>query len=597
MREAHFVNATVGHYYPSSVIFFDSETEWEKFSNTRQIHRIKLAVLSHWRYFKNKGWREQKELVSSDKNAIADFMNKSVRKRSTTYLFAHNIQFDLLVCGLFESLSALGWTLESFYFKGMVSIFEWRNDTRKIVALDSANYFQGKLADIGETMGLPKMLIDFTTCSQEYLIEYCRNDVTILVKMFMSWLAFLKEHDLGSFKRTLASTSFNIWRFKFLGHKVYIHDNKEVLELEAKSYHGGRVEMFRRGVYRDGPYYRLDVNAMYPSIMYDEKFPVSLYGFKYNFHAEKLADKLEKYAVIADVTFETSEPAFPVETPNALIYPTGVHRATLSTPELRLLMDCGQIHKIHFASWYQHLPIFTTFMDFLYGLRMTYRVEGNKPYEKMAKVLANSSYGKWGQRTLSTVYLDKQAGLQAHVEHRYDLDAHYHYKVVHIAGRAYEIRPGGFSYHAFPAIASHVTAYGRIRIYRLIRLAGRENVYHIDTDGLIVNSLGYERLKQLIDPEKLGFLKIEEVCEWIEVKAPKHYLTPTVLKTKGIRSNALELCFDMYQQDHFASLNTMLMRGDISAVHVDKIIKVLQFPIRSGQLQSDGSILPFDYLE
>lgn len=593
MREPHFITPTTGNYYPTNVAFFDCETEPRKIGNDRVSHVMKLAVMQHYRFTPKNGWRLQKELVTHSPQDISSFIHNSCRKRSTLYLFAHNIQFDLLVSSLFTEISEMGYALKSFYFKGMVSIFEWQNETRKIIALDSSNFFQGKLADIGETMGIPKMPIDFDNCSMEYLIEYCRNDVLILVRMFMNWLTFLQDMELGAFKRTLASTSFNAWRFKYLRHKVYVHNEPLVLSLEQASYHGGRVEMFKRGLFNEDTYYRLDINAMYPSIMAQESFPVSLYSFKYDLDVKRLLNKLDKYAVIADVEVETNEPAFPVKTEDALIYPTGRFRAVLSTPEIKLLLDCGIIHHVFFAAWYQQQPIFREYMLAMYDLRMQFRKAGNKPYEKMSKILGNSLYGKFGQLSLETIHLDKQKGEQAHVEYRYDVDRKQHYKVVHIAGNVFEQRPGGYSYHAFPAIASHVTAYGRVGIYNLIRKAGRENVFHTDTDGLIVNQVGYDRLLSYINADEMGMLKVEEICEWVEVKAPKHYITPSVVKTKGIRADAQQLHFDLYQQQHFAGLSTMLARGSISEVHVDRVLKSLTFPIRTGVRSEDGSILPF----
>jgi hypothetical protein len=67
---------------------------------------------------------------------------------------------------------------------------------------------------------------------------------------------------------------------------------------------------------------------------------------------------------------------------------------------------------------------------------------------------------------------------------------------------------GGFSNDAVPAIASWITSCARIRLLHAIRLAGKENVFYIDTDALIVSDCGLRRLRSagIVKNGELGYL-------------------------------------------------------------------------------------------
>ncbi|GAF82464.1 unnamed protein product, partial [marine sediment metagenome] len=59
------------------------------------------------------------------------------------------------------------------------------------------NWFTESLAKTGERIGIPKMDIDFDTCTDEELSVYCRNDVLIEFENFKVFIAFLEDNMIG----------------------------------------------------------------------------------------------------------------------------------------------------------------------------------------------------------------------------------------------------------------------------------------------------------------------------------------------------------------------------------------------------------------
>ncbi|NIQ91320.1 MAG: hypothetical protein GWN93_20850, partial [Deltaproteobacteria bacterium] len=147
---------------------------------------------------------------------------------------------------------------------------------KSIVFIDLMNYFKMSLAKLGESMGYPKLHIDFNTCTTDELARYCRNDVYVMVQAWKKWTAFLRENDLGVWAPTLPAQAFNAFRHRFMSSDIMIHSHQKALDLERDAYHGGRTEVFRHGFFNTRQYYLLDVNSMYPAMMKHRLFPTAL---------------------------------------------------------------------------------------------------------------------------------------------------------------------------------------------------------------------------------------------------------------------------------------------------------------------------------
>jgi hypothetical protein len=149
------------------------------------------------------------------------------------------------------------------------------------------------------------------------------------------------------------------------------------------------------------------------------------------------------------------------------------------------------------------------------------------------------------------------------------------------------------SYDSFPAIAAHVTAYGRLVLWRLMEKAGKGNYFYCDTDSLIVNGPGLKRLRAEMSDTKLGKLKIVETMKRMSIYGLKDYETGQKIVTKGIRSNAEKLSEGVYKQDRWPSIQGMLRSGKSSVYTVEKTIKHLSRNYEKGTVLPDGRIVPF----
>src|SRR5207244_6852407 len=95
-----------------------------------------------------------------------------------------------------------------------------------------------------------------------------------------------------------------------------------------------------------------DVNSMYGKIMADMMVPTMLCTTSNQVTLNDLVKWSRQRAVIAEVTIETSCPAYAVREKDKLIFPIGKFEAVLSTPEIKYAIEFGHIVSVKRAAFY-----------------------------------------------------------------------------------------------------------------------------------------------------------------------------------------------------------------------------------------------------
>jgi len=183
-----------------------------------------------------------------------DFIFSKSYDNSNLYIFGHNVYFDLQCSGFFNYALDKGWRLNFIYEEGLTFILTITNFQKKIKIISTTNFYDFSLKKIGEILNIPKLEVDFEHDSDEYLKEYCRNDVLITREALLHYIDFVDEHDMGNFSLTKASQAFNAYRHRFMHTNICVHKENDIVELERDSYLGGRNEAFELGDKRSFEY-------------------------------------------------------------------------------------------------------------------------------------------------------------------------------------------------------------------------------------------------------------------------------------------------------------------------------------------------------
>lgn len=577
---------------PRNFIFYDTETSQTLQEDGSKKHYLKLGVACFLRLPFGRNKQLEEWLHFTDTDSFWSWVESKFSSKTRIYLIAHNQQFDAPVVNLFEELPKRGWVLDYNVIDSNLFIMRFRKETTSLVALDTLNWFKFSLKKLAEYVGLKKLEIDFKTCSDKELDVYSTNDVAILKDTMLKWLSFIRENDLGCFQTTIAGQAFTAFRHKYMKEEIFIHDFEAPTLLERESFRGGRNEAFKLGVQRENMTL-LDFNSLYPSVMIEHEYPIKFISYVSKATKNGLYRALSNYLVIARVNVTLNEAAIGLHK-ERLEFPIGTFNVALTSPELLYVIKNGTINKVYSFAIYTYAKIFKDYIEDLYRIRLEYKQEKNVVGDMMTKLFLNSLYGKFGQRVEEQELIGHSASNEISVEGGIIHETKERVRIKTFAGNVYKVHRGEKEgTHSFPAIASFVTAYARMKLWNAMKLAGLENVYYVDTDSLIVNEEGLKGLSSIIDKEKLGFLKVEGNGTDLVIEGLKDYFFLGESKIKGVKKDATKIGLTSYKQPQFSKFRSMLMKGSLDAPVEREVTKLLRRKYLKGIVKENGDITPF----
>ena len=590
-RKPHCLKREKTLAIPRHFIFFDTETEQEELPNgsIRQILKLGWAVYYRKSYGRNLDKVEWFNFT--DALSFWAFVFRHTEPKRKLWLLARNLVFDFTITNGWKYLRQVGFKLKFFYDGGTTSIISVKGRYGSIICLDIMNWFVESLAKTGERIGIPKLKIDFATCTTEYLNIYCKRDLEIELENFKRFIKFLEANTISRLCYTRGSTAMAAYLFRHYHHKIYIHNNEQAIKLERDSYRGGRTECFYIGELKNDNYYIVDVNSLYPFVMRNNCYPIKYSRIAHKPTIDTIKHRLCRSAVVAKVLIDTDEPVYAVRRERT-IFPVGQFWVTLTSSELKYAIDHNHLVKIEQAVFYEKANIFKTYVDRFYKLRQEFKAAGVAEYEELCKKMLNSLYGKFGQKAEVWEKIGDCPDEPDRVELCFEVGIIRTKQIRYLLGEIFELVGYEESFNSFPAIAAHVAADARLYLWQLMKQAGEGNYFYCDTDSLIVNEAGLCNLQNRIDAVALGGLKIEESVNHLTIKGLKDYLTETKTVIKGISKNAVQLKDGVYQQEQWPSFRGTLRDKQTDSYTVKKVVKVLSRKYTKGHVNPDGVIVP-----
>jgi len=570
-----------------NIIFFDTETNIINDVHGNEEQTLKLGWIIHT----NDGIKEKYYFEKS--NDFWEFVFSKIEDDNKIIIFAHNMEFDFkIVDGYNKLFKDYRFRIKHFYIEGATFILKVKKGKKEILFLDSMNYVPLPLSKIGKALKLEKMKINFNQCTKEELSKYCLNDTEILYQFIMQLIKFLKYNDLTKLRNTSASLSLNAFKHRFYNindHPIYLHEHKNAIALERKSYRGGITDCFKIGQFKE-KLYKLDINSMYPYIMKNKDMPIKL--IEYNSINPEIPD-LDKYHVIADCEIILPKDKAYVLSRQKInkfekcVFIAGEQRVTLTTPEIEYVLKYGKIKKIYAVNIYQKANIFKEYVNFFYDKRKNEYMD-NEVFSMFCKLMLNCLYGKFGAKKLIMENMKQKAEL-IDVKSSKWLDGDGLFTIMQIGKDLIKMeKTEDNATDSMVAIPSLITSFARMYLVELIEKAERKNVYYTDTDSLIVNERGLQNLKNYLDDNKLGMLKNEGVSYYTEIIKPKYYIFDNVEKSKGVKKEHWLLCEDNLKkeivQKQFIRFKTALKNNEYDKQYVKWIKKVISKEYDKGNI-------------
>lgn len=582
---------------PQSLVFIDCETwpEKDKINENKHHLRLKLGVAKYVRLDNGKPTREKRCIFTTAKD-FWNWLESVASKYRTTLVFAHNAIFDFCTVDLTRAIDEFGWKLAAPYAKRgkdnsvvdddesaflvaldcppFILCLQNQNTNSRVILIDTLNYFQCPLEELGKIINLPKLSICFDSCDEQELTEYCERDVDIIKESILSLLQWQSEMDLGNFRYTLPSNSYNAFRHRFKSYDIILHDHKQAKDLERTAYYGGQTEVYNHDKVNE-PVYLVDVSSLYPSVMQFNKFPVRLLDYQESENGELTCVEEAAIANVACVELSTPLNAFPVKRGKVTNYEKGQFVTSLSQPELSYAIQSGFIGKVYKKAVYETAPIFTEFVNYFWNSRMKFENEGNIVWANLCKLFLNSLSGKFAQRTNSWEFLK---GVLSDEPWKQWISASEktgiidHFRAI---GNHVQIKAKRDDHvNSFCAISAFVTSYGRERMRRARGIAGIGNYFYQGVDCLVLNQTGLHNLMESseIQHRTIGMFRIlDESCSF-HARGKMDYDFGNRRVIAGLKKNAVQISADEFSQTLFSGVDSLFAPGCDKNITTDEII-------------------------
>lgn len=591
MRKNHRLTTAKKLAFPTHIIFVDTETttiqSWQK------EHRPELIV-GHAQFIILDKELNVVECHTKTFRKTYDYwvwVSNIFSKHVDVTLYAHNWSFDFPTLDSDNHMRDLGYTLKSLVDGCPPIILNYTIGTRKVTYIDSMNYFRSSLKQMGAVIGAEKGDVKFDNKYTAKLLRYCIRDVVILRESILGLFMYLRDNDLSRITHTIASLALSIYLRRFNSSQIMIDGNEERSNVGRQSYFGGRTEAFYLGESHEKRHL-IDINSQYPFIMAATKFPYrTIAHYKY-VGLNDLIDVMDRYCVTAVVDLDTDIAAYPVKINNRTCFPTGTFKTYLSTPEINYALNHDHIKKVYSIMLYDHTYLFKDYVDYFYNARIQYRKQGNEVWAALAKMLLTNLYGKFGQSHREWTKCDFLPRGYPHTRHEVDYVTKKRLYIMEINNEVFISNTQTEARDSFPAIAAHVTAGARMMLQQTMDFVGHENVFYCDTDSLLLNDTGFNKIKKNLDDDRLGAWGFVDTYDYTNIRGAKDYVFGEINKIKGIKKNAPEVAKGVYQQLQFATLRGCVRSKDLSSPIIRNTTKKLTRKYYKGTVESDGKVSP-----
>lgn len=451
-------------------------------------------------------------------NNIDDFMKWCLKDKRKNYtIYFHNLKFDgeFIIYWLFKngytyipdrkdrtdkSFTTLITEMGVFY---SIEVYETAgNNPNKVTFLDSLKLLNMSVDNVSKSFSLPidKLEIDYhKKRDKDHIltdeeIRYIKNDVTImslaLEEMFKSDIdkMTIASSALADYKKT--NKYFNK---RFPQFDIYID------EFIRDSYKGGFT--YLNPLYQnkiiDGYGVVLDVNSLYPSIMFNEYLP---YGNPIYFKGKHIPDNIYPlYVQKLSCSFKLKPGKIPtIQIKNSFYFNPveylessndEIILLTLTNIDLELFLENYNVYDLTYHDGYKFTAIKGLFTDYISKwteVKIKAGKSGNTGKRTIAKLMLNSLYGKFGTNPkgkLKMPYLRADDSI------------------------GYIFLPEEIRDPLYIPVASFITSYARNKVIRTaqkirdysIYTYGEDYYVYTDTDSIHCINMTIEQLSNIVD--------------------------------------------------------------------------------------------------
>lgn len=508
-QSGHWLRRNDTVWTPPRVIFLDSETRTEGSGQTEtEVLRCWAAQLVRRRDRRRAGQVSWADGETQDQAAAA--IDRWCSEEKTTWLYAHNVGFDLVTTRLAQNLAVHGWQLSSRF--GLSSNAPWcvlhkgRREVRPhlgerddpaapprvkwdhtLTITDSFSLLPVALEQISAYTAADKPPLPAQDDSPAAWMARCRADVAVLAQAVLDVMDWWEDNEAGRWAVTGPACGWASYRHTIQTGDVLISGDPDVLAVEHAACYGGRRDVFKVGSLPRGRYAEIDFTAAYPTIAANVPLPRKVMGRLTPGMAEAILSGRCPYGMIAEAEITTDRPRWPLRSLGRVFYPVGTFRTVLAGPDIAAAHARGQLVSIGAGWFYSMSGHMAPWARWVLGLLNAPEGQVKGPVRIAAKNWSRAVIGKTAQRGWRTTSWPGPPSDDWAYEEAFIAGSDHRASITGLAGDYWLSVADQDGSHEFPAILAYVEAHVRQRLNDVIEHAPAGAVIQCDTDGLMAD--------------------------------------------------------------------------------------------------------------
>lgn len=339
----------------------------------------------------------------------------------------------------------------------------------------------------------------FVTGFRKYALRECiHNKLRLFVSYHAEYLRFI--HSFGRIppQRSLSQTASVIFAKQHESCQPNPHNDPIVSTHERKAAAGPMIRQLQRGRH-DGWCYVLDISSLYPHIGKTQMFPTSLIDFVVDPDEKEINRRLKLDCIIAYCNVKCENQSIPKIVDGHCSWPVGQYDTYLPDPEFRVALHNNMIEKVYSIAVYTRSYLLKQYCETMIAARKACRDSGLPAREFICKQITNMLFGQFASRIQAWMPATEITDAPKwRLWHRMNLGDHVSTQYRSISGTVEKCVGRVEKDGSFPAIFAFMTSYARRLMDNYITIAGRENVFAVNTDAIICNHDGMKNLESSI---------------------------------------------------------------------------------------------------
>lgn len=584
----HWIPANESTRSPNAYVYVDTEARRDlRVGVEDQSWRLGVAAFDH-RPRSDSPWLERQWIETLEVDQLWDQLEAWAPHNARTVMVCHNLAYDLRISQAFHQLPARGWDLQLLRLDAGQAQAVWRKGRASLVCIDSTSWLPLSLRKVSALVRKAKPELPNEEAPDSVWLERCRADVEILAEAWQRIVSWIEARDLAAWKPTGAATGWGAWRHSHYTHKILAHGDPELRDFERAGAATGRCEAWRHGELARGRWTEWDYRHAYASIAAESDVPVRLRSRRDVTRLATLEGWSAGSGVLARVEVTTEVPTVPAFLDGRWCWPVGTFETSLWWPEIQQALDHGATVKPSHAARYDMAPALRSWARWIIGLVQGEGDGADPVVAAVAKGWSRSVIGRFGMRYVdwSELGILPTFAIRAGVYRDDDTGA---------TGRTLQIGhrlmvESGLSDgdDSAPQVMSWIMALGRVRLWRAMQAAGLETLAHVDTDGLLVDRAGSDRLELAQLPD----LRRKRSWDHVQVLGPRQVVLDRSPRIQGLPRGAVQVGAYEWRGEAWERLGGALRAGRSDSVRV--VTRTVRVRGRDARREEtvDGATVP-----